>query len=284
MYHQIAPGKVLLEYGPISMVIEAGKNGRPMTTAALKGADTAVQQLEALSGVLQKGKVLTARSTIDEVNPDILNRMIEVTKATGEPDITPMAAVAGAIAERVMEAVISQGATRVIVNNGGDIAFRLEPGTSLRAGIVTDLAGGNITHFLDIKEEYGLGGIATSGFGGRSFTKGIASAVVVLAETAAQADACATMLANAVNADDPEIKRSPAELLDPLTDIRGQMVTEKVGKIDRQKVQEAILSGQNKFYSYRNRGLLFGTLIALQGHIWTFPDGIARQIDFDPGR
>ncbi|MFZ5648641.1 MAG: UPF0280 family protein [Bacillota bacterium] len=278
MYREIAPGKVLLDYGPISMVIEASTKGSPMTAAAVTGAVTAIRQLEELSAVINRGRVLASRASIDRTNPAVLNSMIGSAQATGEPDITPMAAVAGAIADRVLEAVTGQGATRVIVNNGGDIAFRLEPGTSMRVGVVTDLTSGKITHFLDLREDYGLGGIATSGFGGRSFTKGISSAVVTLARNAALADACATMIANAVNADHPEIIRVPAEHLDPLTDISGQMVTAGIGRIDPPTVQRAILAGKNKFFEYRDKGLLFGSLIALQGHLWTFPDRIAKPI------
>lgn len=278
MYREVAPGKVFVEYGPISMVIEASAQGRPMTAAAVAGADTAVRQLDELSASIDRARVLASLVNMDRANPAVLNSMIEAARSTGEPDITPMAAVAGAIADRVLEAVAGQGATRVIVNNGGDISFRLEPGTSLRAGVVTDLASGKITHFLDLREDYGLGGIATSGFGGRSFTKGISSAVVTLAGTAALADACATMLANAVNADHPEIVRVPAEHLDPLTDISGQLVTAGIGKIDQTTVQQAILSGQKKFFEYRDKGLLFGTVIALKGHIWTFPDRLVNPV------
>lgn len=278
MYRELAPGKVLVDYGPISMVIEAGREGRPMTGAAVKGAEAAIRQLEMLSGALGKARVLARQAFIDKGNPVVLNRMIEVTKATGETDITPMAAVAGAFAEQVLEAVVKIGATRVIVNNGGDIAFRIEPGTSLRVGIVTDLASGIITHYADLKEEYGLGGVATSGFGGRSFTRGIASAVVVVAQAAAQADACATMVANAVNADHPGIKRTPAEMLDPLTDIKGQMVTESLGKIDQPAIQKAVKSGQEKFFQYREKGLLFGAVIAVQGHIWMYPENLANAL------
>lgn len=277
MYRELAPGKVMVDYGPVSMVIEAGREGRPMTGAALKGAETAVRQLEMLTGSLDRARVLARQALVDRANPAVLNRMIEVTRATGEPDITPMAAVAGAFAEQVLETAARHGATRVIVNNGGDIAFRIEPGTSLKVGIVTDLASGHITHCIDLKEEYGLGGVATSGFGGRSFTKGIASAVVVVAQAAAQADACATMVANAVNVDHPGIKRKPAEMLDPLTDIKGQLVTEKLGSIDQTAIQTAIKSGREKFFQYRKKGLLFGAVIAVQGHIWMFPENLAKR-------
>jgi uncharacterized protein len=53
-------------------------------------------------------------------------------------------------------------------------------------------------------------GIATSGWRGRSFSRGIADSVTVLAKTAAMADAAATVIANAVNVVHPGIVRRPA--------------------------------------------------------------------------
>ena len=129
-----------------------------------------------------------------------------------------------------MEAAVAAGATRVIVNNGGDIALRAPAGERVRVGVVSDLAARRVTHTLDVAGGSGTGGVATSGFGGRSLTKGIASAAVALAATAAAADALATSLANATNADDPAIRRCLAEELDPGTDIRGHTVTAAVGE------------------------------------------------------
>ena len=156
--------------------------------------------------------------------------MVAAVALLGEGDFTPMAAVAGTFAELAMEAAVAAGATRVIVNNGGDIALRAPAGERVRVGVVSDLAARRVTHTLDVAGGSGPGGVATSGFGGRSLTKGIASAAVALAATASAADALATSLANATNADDPAIRRCLAEQLDPGTDIRGHTVTAAVGE------------------------------------------------------
>ena len=150
--------------------------------------------------------------------------MVAAVRVLDEGDFTPMAAVAGTFAELIAEAVLAAGADRVIVNNGGDIAARAAPGERVRVGIVSDLASRRVTHNLDLADGR-AGGVATSGFGGRSLTKGIASAAVAVAASASVADALATALANATYAAHPAIERCLAEELDPGTDIRGHVVT-----------------------------------------------------------
>ncbi len=280
MFSSLAPGKILVDYGPISMVIEAYRNGQPLDRAAEAGGQAAVRQLQELTRYLYVAKRLARQVEPREAYPAVLNMMIEATRATGEPDVTPMAAVAGSIADAVLATLVEHGATKAIVNNGGDIAIRVEssePGP-VRVGIITDLAAGVVTHSLDITQASQIGGIATSGLGGRSFTKGIASSVVALAETAARADACATMLANAVNADHPAIARTRAELIDPLTDIRGQLVTVEVGELDNETVSRAMQAGQRKFFQYQGRGLLLGVIMAVRGRVWMHPRDLAGRI------
>lgn len=278
MYRKLAPGKVLVDHGPISMVIEAYKGGRPLSRAASSGAEEAVRQLDKLSRVLDKAKTLSIKLEASRSFPEVLNRMINATKSTGEKDITPMAAVAGAIADMVLKRVLKSGAGRVLVNNGGDIAIRIEPGGSLRVGVVSDLSNGRVTHYIDLKAKDGIGGIATSGLGGRSLTRGIASSVVILAESAAQADACATMVANATTVEHENIILKCAEEIDPLTDIKGQLVVEKVEELDEEAVKKALQEGENKLLDYQAKGLLKGGVIFVKGLTWMFPGGIAQRV------
>jgi len=278
MFRSLAPGKLLVDYGPISMVIEAYRNGKPLDEAIQAGAQTAALKLQELTRVLEIAKTPVWLLESKKEYPTTLIRMIEAVKATGELDVTPMAAVAGTIADEVLYTIISHGATRAVVNNGGDIAIRVGSGKSIRVGVITDLFAGQVSHYIELNDQRQVGGIATSGMGGRSFTRGIASAVVAIAETAAQADACATMLANAVNADHPEIIRTRAELIDPQTDIKGQQVTVKVGKLDDNAIKQALLAGQHKFFQYKERGLLLGVIMAVKGRVWMYPRGLAQQI------
>ncbi|MDK2897184.1 MAG: uncharacterized protein PWP04_1304 [Candidatus Atribacteria bacterium] len=112
-----------------------------------------------------------------------------------EAQVGPMAAVAGAINERVGEVLLSQ-TNELIVENGGDllVASNKRRTVSLYAGEESQFS-----FRLGIKLLPGKWGIATSsGKVGPSLSFGKADAVVVVAHSAALADAWATSLANQV--------------------------------------------------------------------------------------
>ena len=139
-----------------------------------------------------------------------------------------MAAVAGAVAEAVLAAMTAAAPlTRAYVNDGGDIALHLTPGTSLAIGVVRSLEKAVPEGEVTITYDMPVRGIATSGRHGRSFSLGIADAVTVLARDAPAADAAATLIANAVNIDDPAIIRRPARDLDPDSDLGDLPVTDR---------------------------------------------------------
>src|SRR5205085_3385494 len=147
--------------------------------------------------------------------------------------ITPMAAVAGSVAQELIAHYAREGVARAWVNNGGDIALHLAPGQSLRVGLFSDLgrlqsaapAPLRIDGDFSVHASMPVRGIATSGWRGRSFSLGIADSVTVLAATAAQADAAATVIANAVDVDHPGIVRRPACELKDDTDLGAIPVT-----------------------------------------------------------
>jgi len=113
----------------------------------------------------------------------------------------------------------------------------------------------------------GVGGIATSGLGGRSFTKGIASAATVLAGTASFSDAAATVIGNSTNVKDSRIKRSLAETIYPDTDIAGEWVTVEVGELSWEIIEEALQRGLSKADSICRKGLIKGALVAVKGRV-----------------
>jgi len=187
-----------------------------------------------------------------------------------EPDLTPLAAVAGTASDVVADFMIRQGGTKIIVDNGGDIAIRLREGEVAIVGVKTEIDAKQPTHLISIDFTMGIGGVATSGFGGRSFTKGIASAATVLSESASLSDAAATVIGNFTNVEDPHIMRCQAERLYPDTDIPGEWVTTKVGRLSEEKIEEALKNGLSKANSICQKGLIKGALIALQGKVvWT---------------
>ena len=114
--------------------------------------------------------------------------------------ITPMAAVAGSVAEEILGAMLAAAPLeRAYVNNGGDIALHLTGSASFSVGLMDRPDRAGVMQTMTVHADDPVRGIATSGRHGRSFSLGIADAVTVLARTAAQADAAATVIANAVD-------------------------------------------------------------------------------------
>jgi len=263
-------GTVLVDYGPMRMVISVFENGKPLVTLAEEGAHFAMRVLEDLAKFLPVIKRKSQELEIEETFPDVVQRMIEATKKMGEPDLTPLAAVAGTASDVVADFIFSRGGTKIIVDNGGDVAIRLREGEVARVGVKTGIDAKQPTYLISIDSTMGIGGVATSGLGGRSFTKGIASAATVLSQTAAFSDAAATVIGNFTNVEDPNITRSLAEKIYSDTDIAGEWVTIKVGKLSRKKIDEALNRGLSKACSICQKGLIKGALIALQGRaVWT---------------
>ena len=190
--------------------------------------------------------------------------------------ITPMAAVAGAVADTVMAAMVSAapGLERAYVNNGGDIAVHLAPGHCLDIGVVPSLARARPEGFLRLEANTSIRGVATSGWRGRSLSRGIADAVTVLARSAAEADAAATIIANAVDVDDQAIIRKPAYDLDPDSDLKGLAVTVDVGPLTPEAVAVAMANGVAVAQALLAEGLIEGALLALAGE-WRSVGGAA---------
>jgi len=185
--------------------------------------------------------------------------------------ITPMAAVAGAVADAIKGTMLeaATGLDTLYVNNGGDVAVHVAEGHHLRIGIVADLARAFPEGAITLTSDSGIGGIATSGWRGRSFSLGIADAVTVLAPTAAMADAAATMIANAVDADHRAVSRAPARSLDTDSDLGELPVTVEVGRLPDATVEAALASGASEADRLAREGLVLEAALMLQGR-WQF--------------
>jgi ApbE superfamily uncharacterized protein (UPF0280 family) len=263
-------GTVFVDYGPMRMSISASEGGKPMIQLAKEGAHLAMQLLEDLAKFLSVIKKKSQELEIDEGFPEVVQRMIESTKKMEEPDLTPLATVAGAASDMVADFIFSRGGTKIIVDNGGDVAIRLREGDVARVGVKTEIGAKQPAYLISIDSAIGIGGVATSGLGGRSFTKGIASAATVLSQAASLSDAAATIIGNFTDVEDANIERSLAEEIYPDTDIAGEWVTTKVGELSQEKVEQALNNGLTKAYSICQKGLIRGALIALQGKaVWT---------------
>ncbi len=177
-----------------------------------------------------------------------------------------MAAVAGSVADEI--ATVMRAAAplrRLFVNNGGDIAIHLAEGESAVAGVVARSDQPRIAGTFRITDGDGVCGIATSGWRGRSQSRGIADAVTVLAPTAAAADAAATMIANAVDADHPAVRRAPARSVKDDSDLGDLEVTIDVGPLPPAVAADALAKGEAEAKAFLARGLICGAVSILQG-------------------
>lgn len=234
----LGPGKAQLEYGPISMTLEAWQGDTPLDALLSKGAWHVANCLVDLSTNLSKLKQPWQTYSSDEFS-GLAFTLWEAVSKTKDPDLTPMAAVAGCMADMAADFLLQEGATKVIVNNGGDIALRLLGDERACVGI-SSLETGQLLKTLSLTAKDQVGGICTSGFGGRSFTLGVAEAVTVLAKTASTADAFATYLANQTTVDAPCIKRTLAGEIDPFSDIAHLAVTTQVGTLTQAEIHIAL--------------------------------------------
>jgi ApbE superfamily uncharacterized protein (UPF0280 family) len=258
---RLPDGRLHLQHGPIDLIIEAfGVRGE-----AERAYRQAIDRFgDILPALVRELPML--RRPVGDARPllqgPVARRMAAEVWPYRDIFITPMAAVAGAVADEVLGAMCAgRSLDKAYVNNGGDIAFHLGPGHSLRAGIFARAVDGTV----EITDDRVVRGIATSGWRGRSFSLGIADSVTVLAKTAAAADAAATVVANAVNIDHPAIERRPARDLDPDSDLLDLPVTVAVGPLPPAPVAEALDRGAAEARRLCLLGRIEGAALSLQG-------------------
>lgn len=265
MLYEVEPGQVIVDYGPVYLNIRAESAGQAAHEAAVQGAQAAITAFEEVARFLEVAKGEGQGIVLDSDYPAVLQRMISAVCAVGDLTLTPLTAVAGAIADVAAEASVRQGADKVVVDNGGDISIRIEGRESVTVGIVTDLGHAFCSYRVRIDASSGIKGVATSGLRGRGLTKGIASAAVAFCSSGALADACATHLGNAANVDHPAVKRGLAEQIDPNTDIRGHRVVVGVGLLPEEACRQALTNGVSEIDRLIRKGILLGALIAVRG-------------------
>lgn len=265
---ELGDGTVLVECGPMRMFVEASIRGARRPDLSREAAGAAIGFLEdvARSGRCLKAPALDLEEPLVGTLPRI---MWKAARLIGDNDLTPMAAVAGTIADATADFLVGLGADRAVVNNGGDVALRLLAEESLYLGIRPDVAGGDVSHRIRVSGGMGIGGAATSGLGGRSFTRGVASAVTVFASSCAQADAAATAVANATYIPSKAVLRVPAESVDPATDLRGRDVTAFVGELTASEIEIALGQGLAKAEALAERNIIHSACIFVKGILGT---------------
>ncbi|QPC89644.1 UPF0280 family protein [Mesorhizobium sp. INR15] len=264
--HWLQDGKRLhLNHGPIDLIIEAFGDAQECHLAyeqAIARFQTILIELVKELPELRLPAFFLAPRTFDSPTA---RRMEAAVIPLAESFITPMAAVAGSVADEMLAALLAgRRLDRAYVNNGGDSAFHIGRGLSMRLAIAgTDHV---MADRIAIRAEDGVRGVATSGWRGRSFSLGIADAVTVLARTSAEADAAATLIANAVNLPgNPAIKRIPAFELSPDSDLGARLVTQGVGTLASGDVVRALDNGLAVAEDFRRRGLIVASALFLGG-------------------
>ena len=253
-----------LNHGPIDLIVEAFGEDGECAAAYQQAEDRFATVLTGLVAELPELRRPAAPMPRAFAGP-IARRMEDAVCPFAAAFITPMAAVAGAVADEVL-AAMAEGRTlaRAYVNHGGDTAILLAPGMAINAAIAG--TGNGFADRILIRHDDPVRGIATSGWRGRSHSLGIADAVTVLAQNAAAADAAATMIANAVDLPGhPAIARKPANELAPDSDLGDMPVTVAVGPLAPEEVGIALESGLAVARDFATRGLIAGAALFLNG-------------------
>jgi ApbE superfamily uncharacterized protein (UPF0280 family) len=295
---QLLPdGRWHFQHGPMDIVIGADPVGPHGPAAVADAHENAwVRFVPLLDNLMQEWPVLRLPVLAHQPCPlqgAVARRMWQACLPwAAQHFITPMAAVAGSVAQALISSFDRPGVARAWINNGGDIALHLTPGQSARVGLYADLArlqphelsqglrldgAFKITHAMPVR------GVATSGWRGRSFSLGIADSVTVLAATAAKADAAASMIANAVNVDHPGILRQPAHSLRDMTDLGDLAVTVDVPQLPAKWVQQALQAGWQCARECQAQGLIAAAFLVCQNQSMSVPwddtvDG--KQVSF----
>lgn len=256
-----------LQDGPIDLIVEAFGAGPEVESAYQAACARFVTVLDELCSELS---LLRRQCSFEAEWPcgNVARRMTAaVMPYASEYFITPMAAVAGAVAEEILAAILAAAElSHAYVNDGGDIALHLTAGEKFVVGMVERPDRPSLFGTLTITSENPVRGIATSGWRGRSFSLGIADAVTVLADHAAAADAAATIIANAVDLPGhPTIVRVPACELAPDSDLGGRLVTQAVGELTVREVDQALVAGLHTAESLRRVGLIRAAALNLCG-------------------
>ncbi len=255
----IAGGRLHLHHGPIDLIIGVdGADRQACFAAATARFQTVLTELTSELQTLRRPLKADTR-----FSSPVATRMARTVRAHRGVFVTPMAAVAGAVADETLAAMLQDHAPdKAFVNNGGDIAFHISGHASFKAlG-----PAGTITIGADDRPR----GIATSGWQGRSHSRGIADAVTVLATKAAEADVAATLIANAVDLPGhPGVTRCPATELNPDSDLGDRLVTTNVAPLGKAELGAALDAGQSVARQMIESGLIESAVLSCQGQTRT---------------
>ncbi len=269
----LSAGRWHLQHGPMDIILQA--EGDALAVAAAH-ARAWVRFQGLLQELVRELPVLRSPVGAGDcpLQGPVARRMWHACQPFRHGFITPMAAVAGSVAQELLACYAVDGVQRAWANNGGDIALYLASGEVARVGVYADIAAldaAQLRHglVLDgqvcITSAMPVRGVATSGWRGRSHSLGIADSVTILAATAAEADAAATIVANAVNVVDARVARRPACEVRDDSDLGTIAVTVDVPALPAALVHQALRSGLEKAQELQAAGHLWCALLSCQG-------------------
>ncbi len=256
-----------LQHGPIDLILSITPKNPDHRARAF---DVAFERFQSILFELSADLPVLRKPLQDclmhRLSP-VSQRMCGAVRDERRHFITPMAAVAGAVADEVLEVVMGAFAVRtILVNNGGDIAFFVGKHESGRI-LISDLDGREQGL---VELPVGRGGLATSGRGGRSLSLGIADSVTVISKNAAVADASATLIANEVDVPGhPNIRRKPAAELDPDSDLGARRVVTGCGPLAASETAAALAQGRSEAIYLLRKGRVSGAALFLNGQAET---------------
>ena len=239
-----------------------------MTSMRRKSGATLPQALADIGDYLPVLRQRAYRIRNSLVMPPVARSMVEAVKAIDEMTLTPMAAVAGAVADIVKARLVKEEIDFISVNNGGDISVLSRAQRVVRIGIGDIGTGESMPYILKVDglTQYG---VATSGFGGRSFTLGLADTVTVVAPTGAIADAAATLICNKTTVETDQVVRKRAGEIDPCSDIPEEWVTVKIGALNDSLINEALRRGLGCARQLKDCLAILDAVIVLRGRLVT---------------
>ncbi len=266
---RLPDGRWHFQHGPIDLILGADGDARAIDAALASAWQRFGTVLEELVGELP---LLRSACPLDRDAPRargvVAQRMIDACAPFARRFglfVTPMAAVAGSVAQEIVAFFARDGIERAWVNNGGDVAFRLAPGASLDVAVVANVDAPAIDGRLHLSHADAARGLATSGWRGRSLSLGIADSVTVVAASAALADAAATLVANAVNVEHAAVRRAPARHVRDDSDLGERLVTIGVDALPVPLVDAALAAGAAFARRCIDAGLASQALLSLQG-------------------
>ena len=280
----MADNRLHLQHGPIDIIahVDAPEEVRKrLYSTASHRFSTVLEELVAEMDLLKQ----PWSADLPDSKGGIAQKMCFAVRGS-DIFVTPMAAVAGAVADEVLEAMLYEAKNpdpcleeiqRMYVNNGGDIAFWLNAGESFSIGVVDNPGIPELNARVSLAYESPVRGIATSGWRGRSQSLGIADAVTVLAGSAATADAAATLIANDVNVDYPGILKRPASEVKDESDLGMLPVTVDVPPLPVDQISEALKRGAQTAGNFIRTGKIEAAYLSLQKQTLVVENNLKKE-------